>query len=136
MAKLLARECTVSLTDYGVVTGTPTAGTAVPVCALARSVREGYTTEEIDQTALCDEVRSTIPGQSDITLDIELYVPDTGLILRALRGHWVRVIIDPDGAGTLGTITIDGSLLTGGYDLSVGESQIERATIRQSATAF
>lgn len=133
---LLSSQATVSITDYGAVTGSPSAGSAVPICALLRSFNENATSQEVDQTALCDLVKNTIPTYVERTVEMEAFIPTTGFTFRSLLNHWVRIVVDLDGAGSLGSTTIDGAVVGVGFALSVGESQTEKITVRQRGTAF
>lgn len=130
---LLSSQATVSITDYGPVTAAPTAGTAIPICALLRSFSENASSQEVDQTALCDTIKTTIPTYQETTIEMEAFIPATGFTFRSLLNHWVRVVVDLDGAGSLTAITDDGAVIAVGFALSVGDSQTEKITIRKRA---
>lgn len=136
MSLLLSSQATISVTDYGPVTGSPSAGTTTPICSLLRNFSEDATSDEVDQTALCDSVKTTIPTYTERRFTGESFVPSTGLVFRGLLNHWVRIVVDPDGAGSISAITLDGAIIGTGYGASVGESQTERFTFRQRGSAF
>lgn len=133
---LLARSATVSVTPYGVLTGTPSAGSATALCTLARNIRSEYTRDEIDQTGLCDTDKIFQAGTGGETFAMEVMVPSSGLIFQPLINQWVRIVIDPDGAGSLTTITVDGFVTSYSFEAETGGTQIERVTIRRRGTAF
>jgi hypothetical protein len=133
---LLAKEAVITVTDYGLLTGVPAAGSSVPVCGLARNVRNDWTREETEQTALCDDDKVFRPTYSEEEISMEVYVPSTGFIFRGLRGKWIRVAIDPDGAGSLGSVVVDGYLTSHNYSMDVGGSQMEQITLRKRNVAF
>lgn len=133
---LLAKQATISVTDFGPQSAAPDAESPVAICALVRNVRNNWTRDEIDQTALCDNDKVFLPSYSDEEISMEVYVPSAGFVFRGLRDHWVRVVIDPDGVGSIGTITVDGWLSRYDYNMDVGGSQIEQITLKKRGTAF
>lgn len=133
---ILARNVTIGVTPYGARTGTPTAGTLVPLCTLARRVSSEYQVDEIEQTALCDTEKVFQAGTYSETFQIEAMVPSTGYIFQPLLPQWVRVTFDLDGIGALGAITIDGWISSHSVTAEVNGTVIETVTIRKRGVAF